>query len=158
MNIFDKYCHPDIHPDDLRDLINARIRRTIRDAKRLRKGHNPPTAEEVEQDMFVTWLARDPIINWPDWLRWDVINFAADQGGPAFLVQLGKALERGKHRSRWFYDADIFILKNWRKGHKLRAIKDDDKALKILHKAGHFLSLTKYHDRIKGLRRRGAES
>jgi len=159
MNIFSKYCQPDIHPNDLRDLINARIRRARRDSKRLRKAHNPPTAQEVERDMFVAWLVQDPIQSWPDWLRWDVINYAAAQGGPEFLIQLGTALEQGKHRSRWVDELDIVILKNWRKGHKLRAIKDDNEAVKILRaERWKSLSLTKYHDRIKGLRRGGAES
>jgi hypothetical protein len=132
MNIFSRYLSPDIHPDDLRAAINARIRQRLADANRYAR--NAKTPAEVERDLFIAWLASDSaMISWPDWLRLDVINFAADQGGPQFLVRLGKALQTGQ--SRWFDRIDIFILTNWRKGHHLCG-KTRAEAVEILRHAG----------------------
>jgi hypothetical protein len=131
MSIFDRYCCPDIHPDDLHAAVNARLSDCLADSTR--EARNPKKPQEVEQDLFVAWLASDSAMaGWPDWLRQDVINYAAEQGGPRFLVQLGKALT--SKRSRWFDTLDIFILTNWRKGHNLRNRKRGE-AIEILRKA-----------------------
>ena len=161
MTIFSKFNHSEIHPDDLRARIDAIIRRAIREAKQPSKRRKapPPTPREVEQDLFVAWLAEQPNMSgWLDWLRYDVIDYAADQGGPEFLIQFGKALQLGKsYRSRWFSEVGIFILENWRKGYNLRSVSDEE-AVKILNKAGKTLSVTAYKDQTKGLQRRSATS
>lgn len=133
MSIFDRYCCSNFDRDDLRAAVKARVRDCLADSKR--RECNPKTPAEVEQDLFVAWLATDPMDSWPDWLRQDVIDYACDQGGPTFLAQLSKALT--SKRSRWFDKLDIFILTNWRKGCELRN-KTHAEAVTILRETAKF--------------------
>jgi hypothetical protein len=143
MSIFERYSRPGIHPADLRDAVNARLKEALADSKR--KARNPTTAEEVEQDLYVAWVAADPIDSWPDWLQRDVMNYAAKHG-PQFLTKLNKALISKRKRSRWFDRLDIFILTNRDLRNKTR-----DQAVKILRKAGFTVSKDTYASRIKRL-------
>jgi hypothetical protein len=124
------YSIPGIDPDDLKAAVNARLKLRLADAKRRRQ--KPLTAEEVLQDLFLASIAIGPIADWPDWLRLDVINYAADSGGGRFLIKLGKAVSKGK--SELFDCTDIFILRNWREGHQLKG-KSRAEAVKILQQA-----------------------
>jgi hypothetical protein len=125
------YSLPGIHQDDLAAAVEARKKLRLADAKRRRK--KPLTTEEVLQDLFLASVGAGPIEGWPDWLRWDVINYAADCGGGGqFLIKLGKAVIKGK--SVLFDRTDIFILRNWREGHQLRD-KTRAEAVRILRTA-----------------------
>jgi hypothetical protein len=142
----EEYPLGDIHPEDFATAVEARLRQILADSQR--HGRNPTTRQEVQEDLFIASLIAswgEEMAKWEDWLRRDVINHAAERGGPAFLVKLGEALMRKKKRSRWFDQTDIFILRNWRWGHFLR-FKTRAEAVKILRKPKPQLHKSLDHD------------
>lgn len=122
--------HWDIHPDDFNAAVNARLKFRLADSQRTAR--NSKARREVEEDLFIAWLAGEGIHFWSQAMCADVISYASEHGAGRFFIRLGRALDGGRVL---FDELDVFILENWRTGQTLRN-KTRAEAVAILRSAG----------------------